>query len=232
MLTFERAIIRNGEFQVSADLRLEPGSQCAVIGPSGAGKSTLLHGVAGFMPLDAGRILWMDRDIAPLAPAERPVSIIFQDQNLFPHLSAFENVALGLRPSLRLSREERASVEAVLTRVGLEGLGERKPRELSGGQQSRLALARVALRRRPILLLDEPFSALGPALRREMLDLVTSLAVEACTTLLMVTHDPGDARYIADLTIAVNKGFAAPPQPTQALLDDPPPSLRAYLGAP
>ncbi len=230
MLTFDRAVIRNGDFRVCADFSIEDGTRCAVMGPSGAGKSTLLHGLAGFLPLEAGRILWDGRDLSALAPAERPASIVFQDQNLFPHLTAFQNVALGVRPSLRLSGAEREAVEEGLARVGLQGLGGRKPRALSGGQQSRLALARVALRRRPLLLLDEPFAALGPALRREMLDLVADLAVEAGTTLLMITHDPKDARHVAGMTIAVSEGAAAGPQPTDALLDDPPPSLRAYLG--
>lgn len=231
MLTFERAVIRNGAFRLAADLAVEPGSENAVIGPSGAGKSTLLHAVAGFLPVEAGRILWQGRDISRLPPAERPVSIVFQDQNLFPHLTAFQNVALGIRPSLRLGPDERGAVEAGLARVGLDGMGGRKPRALSGGQQSRLALARVALRRRPILLLDEPFAALGPALRREMLDLVAELAAETRATLLMVTHDPADARRITPATIVVIDGRTEPPRPTEPLLDAPPEALRAYLGS-
>ena len=230
MLTIERTVIRNGDFRLAADLSVEPGSENAVIGPSGAGKSTLLHGVAGFLPLQEGRILWAGRDITRLAPAERPASIVFQDQNLFPHLTAFQNVALGVRPSLRLSGQETREVEAGLDRVGLGGMGGRKPRALSGGQQSRLALARVLLRRRPLLLLDEPFSALGPALRREMLDLVADLAEETQATLLMVTHDPADARRITPATIVVMGGRAQAPRPTGALLDDPREALRDYLG--
>jgi thiamine transport system ATP-binding protein len=231
MLTLDGALIRNGGYLVSADLEVEAGSRNAVIGPSGAGKSTLLHGIAGFLPLEHGRILWEASDLAGLAPAERPVSIVFQDQNLFPHLTAFQNVALGLSPSLRLGPGQAEQVEMALERVGLGGMGGRKPRALSGGQQSRIALARVALRHRPILLLDEPFAALGPALRAEMLDLVGALARETGATLLMVTHDPADARQIADRTIVVLDGRAEAPQPTDALLDEPPEALRAYLGS-
>jgi thiamine transport system ATP-binding protein len=231
MLTFDDVVIRNGAFRLTVELSVEPGSRNAIIGPSGAGKSTLLHGTAGFLRLDSGRIGWQGRDIAGLAPADRPMSIVFQDQNLFPHLTAFQNVALGIRPSLRLDAGERAAVEARLDRVGLGGLGERKPRALSGGQQSRLALARVALRKRPILLLDEPFSALGPALRIEMLELVAEIAVETAATVLMVTHDPADARRITPSTIVVAGGRAEPPRPTMELLDNPPESLREYLGA-
>lgn len=230
MLTLERISVRNGEFRLAADLSVEPATLNAVIGPSGGGKSTLLHGVAGFLPLEAGRILWQGRDVARQPPAERPVSIVFQDQNLFPHLTAFQNVALGLSPSLRLDARQVRDVEAGLERVGLGGMGSRKPRALSGGQQSRLALARVALRRRPILLLDEPFAALGPALRAEMLDLVAELAEETRATLLMVTHDPADARRIAGCTIVIAEGRAAAPRATGPLLDDPPEALRGYLG--
>ena len=183
-----------------------------------------------FCRSNPGRILWQGRDLGGLAPGARPVSIVFQDQNLFPHLTAFQNVALGVHPSLRLAADDRRSVEAALERVGLSGLGGRKPRTLSGGQQSRLALARVVMRQRPVLLLDEPFAALGPALRIEMLDLVAELAAETGATLLMVTHDPADARRMAPSTIVVAAGRAAPPAPTGPLLDDPPAALRAYLG--
>lgn len=230
MLIFEDVTILNGAFTVHADFAVAAGSRNAVIGPSGAGKSTILNALAGFMPVSSGRVLWQGEDITARPPAERPVSIVFQEQNLFPHLTAFQNTALGLDPSLRLSAGDRAAVEAGLDRVGLGGLGGRKPRALSGGQQSRLALARVLLRRRPIMLLDEPFAALGPALRAEMLDLVVELAEEAAMTVLMVTHDPGDARRLGQSTILVAEGRAEAPKPTDALLDDPPAALRAYLG--
>jgi thiamine transport system ATP-binding protein len=230
VLTFEGAVIRNGAFTLAADFTVEPGSQNAVIGPSGAGKSTLLHGIAGFMPVEAGRIVWEGRDISHMAPGARPVSIVFQDQNLFPHLTAFQNVALGVDPAARLDRAQRTAVAAALERVGLAGLGGRKPRELSGGQQSRLALARASVRHRPLLLLDEAFAALGPGLRREMLDLVIAVARETAATLLMVTHDPEDARRASTHTIFVDAGVAAAPRETRELFAAPSPALRAYLG--
>jgi thiamine transport system ATP-binding protein len=117
-----------------------------------------------------------------------------------------------------------------LDRVGLKGMESRKPAALSGGQQSRVALARVLVQARDILLLDEPFAALGPALKAEMLDLVAELAQESGATLLMVSHDPGDARRIADQVVLVAEGVAQAPQPTAELLDNPPPALKAYLG--
>jgi thiamine transport system ATP-binding protein len=230
MLTLERLLITQGDFRLAADLSVPTGAICAIVGPSGAGKSTLLNVIAGFFAATEGRVLWNGAPIDNLPPGERPVSIVFQDNNLFPHLTAFQNVALGLRPSLKLTPEESAKVDDALARVGLAGLAARRPAELSGGQQSRVALARVLVRRKPLLLLDEPFAALGPALRIEMLDLVKSVAAETGATVLMVSHDPDDARRIADLTIYLGEGRAHPPEPTARLFANPPPALAAYFG--
>lgn len=230
MLTLDGLELARGDWRLSADFTLPEGSLAALIGPSGAGKSTLLDAVAGFLAPTRGRVLWKGRDLGPLAPGDRPVSILFQDNNLFPHLTAAQNVGLGLRPTLRLSDEESRRVEQALARTGLADFADRKPAQLSGGQQSRVALARALLRARPLLLLDEPFSALGPALRAEMLDLVAEICAETGATLLMVSHDPSDARRISDRTIVVADGIAHPPQPTEALFANPPPALRAYLG--
>ena len=231
MLKLESIRHRQGDWSLIASLAIEPGARVAVIGPSGAGKSTLLRLVAGFLSPESGRITWRGEDLTPLPPGRRPIAMLFQDNNLFPHLSAAENVALGLPGAgRRRSAEEMAQVEQALERVGLAGLGARRPGALSGGQQGRVALARVLVQRRPLVLLDEPFAALGPALRHEMLDLVADLAEETGATLLMVSHAPEDARRIANQTIVVMEGRAEPPRPTAAVLDDPSEAMRAYLG--
>ena len=231
MLRLEGLVIAQDEWRMTADLTLEPDTATAVIGPSGAGKSTLLAAIAGFLDPAAGRILWDGRDLTPLAPADRPVTLLFQEHNLFSHMTVAQNVGLGLRPDLRLDRAGWDRVADALDTVGLAGLGPRRPAQLSGGQRQRVALARALLRDRPVLLLDEPFAALGPALRAEMLDLVARLRSKARATLLMVSHQPDDARRIAPSTIVVEGGRAHPPAPTAALLDAPPPELAAYLGA-
>lgn len=230
MLQLDHLTLVEGAFRLHANWSCDRGSRIAIMGPSGAGKSTLLSAIAGFFTPSEGRILWDGQDLGPVAPGDRPMTILFQDQNLFPHLTVAQNLGLGLRPDLRLSPGELARIDEALARVGLAGLGARRPAQLSGGQASRAALARALLRARPILLLDEPFAALGPALRQEMLALVGQVADETGATVLMVTHDPADALALGGHLAFVADGQVAPPQPTEALLRDPPPALRDYLG--
>ena len=198
MLQLEQVRIDNGGFEMDADWAVAPGEKVAVIGPSGAGKSTLIGAIAGFHPVIRGRMLWQGQDITAEIPGERPVAMLFQDGNLFPHLSVAENVGLGLRPDLRLSAAEKEQVRQALGRVGLQGLEDRRPAALSGGQQSRAALARVLLQKRPVIALDEPFAALGPALKVEMLELVRTVAAELGALVLLVSHDPQDAQRFAE----------------------------------
>lgn len=230
MLRLEGVEIRQGSFTLAADMTITKGRKVAVIGPSGAGKSTVLNALGGFIPLAAGTITCAGQDISNAAPGARPISMLFQDHNLFPHLTIRQNVGLGLRPNLRLSPQDQKQVDAAIARVGLEGMEARKPAALSGGQQSRAALARVLVQDKPLVLLDEPFAALGPALRQEMLDLVGALMLETGATLLMVTHAPEDVARIADDVIFVEGGRANAPAPAADLMANPPPALRAYLG--
>ncbi len=229
MLEFQGVTIRQGGFALTADWSVAPGALISIIGPSGAGKSTLLAGLAGFAQNVEGRIKWSGSDLPP-RPDARPVSMLFQDNNLFPHLSIAQNVGLGIRPALRLNTEEIARVSSALARVGLAGLEWRKPAALSGGQQSRAALARVLVQARPIVLLDEPFSALGPAMRVEMLDLVKEVAADLGALVMMVTHDPEEARRLGGRSVLVAEGVAHGPVPVEDLLANPPAALAAYLG--
>ena len=230
MLTCDGLLLQQDDFSLRADLALEKGRITALIGPSGAGKSTLLSALAGFFAPAAGRVLWQDRDLTDLPPGDRPISVLFQDNNLFPHLSVAQNVGLALRPGVRLSADEKAKVAQVLADVGLAGMEDRKPGALSGGQQSRAALARVLLADRPVILLDEPFSALGPGLKDEMLDLVQTKLAGPERLVIMVTHDPDDAARIADDVVLVAEGRAAAPVPTGELFANPPAVLAHYLG--
>lgn len=230
MLRLERVRLRQAGFSLSASFEVAEGSVTAVIGPSGAGKSTLLAAIAGFLAPVAGRVWIGGRDVTEAAPAERPISMLFQDNNLFAHLSVAENVGLGLAPRLRLTPAEREAVHAVLAEVGLAGMEDRKPGALSGGQQSRVALARVLIAQRALVLLDEPFSALGPGLRDEMLDLAVAALGRAGRTLMMVTHEPQDAQRVAGQVIFVDGGVAHPPEATEAVFAHPSEALTRYLG--
>ncbi len=230
MLTVENLTIRQDDFALRADFSINSGARVAVIGPSGAGKSTLLALLAGFLDPEQGRVLWEGQEITSAAPGDRPFAMLFQDNNLFPHLTLAQNVGLGIRPDLRLSTEQKTRVAQALVRVGLPDMQGRKPAQLSGGQQSRAALARILVMDKPMVLLDEPFAALGPALKTEMLDLLAEVLDETGAGLLMVSHDPQDARRIAPMTILVAEAQAHAPAPTAELLDNPPPALRAYLG--
>jgi len=232
VLELDHVTVKAGAFSLQAHFALSAGQRFAVIGASGTGKSTLLDVISGFRIPQTGTVRWNGQEITHHAPADRPVSILFQDANLFPHLTIERNLALSLNPVTgRFRKGDRERIAAVLDRVGLHGFEERRLAEMSGGQQSRAALARVILQNRPILLLDEPFAALGPALKDDMLDLVIALAGRENKLVLLVTHDPKDARRFAEHTIVVEDGRAMAPQDTVALLDNPPPGLREYLGS-
>ncbi|WP_425073220.1 ATP-binding cassette domain-containing protein [Sagittula sp. S175] len=231
MLRFEEVRIAMDRGTLDADLALGPGRRVAVLGPSGAGKSTLLDVIAGFRAPLSGRISWEGRDLSAVPPEKRPVSILFQDGNLFPHLDLARNLGLALQPGgQRPGPEEMARIEGALRRVGLDGYARRKPGTLSGGQQSRAALARVLLMARPVLLLDEPFAALGPGLKKDMLAVVREVAGALGALTLMVTHDPEDARSFAQDVVLVAEGLVHPPAPTRAFFEVPPKAFRAYMG--
>ncbi|MCO5158873.1 MAG: thiamine ABC transporter ATP-binding protein [Aquamicrobium sp.] len=221
-----------GEAPMRFDLAVEAGEIVAVMGPSGSGKSTLLNLVAGFERPTAGRILIGGDDLTRLPPAARPVSMVFQENNLFAHLNVEQNVGLGRSPSLKLNERDRADIAAALARTGLSGKEKRLPAELSGGERQRVALSRVLVRDRPVLLLDEPFASLGPALRREMLDLVRDLHAERKMTILMVTHQPHDARALCRRIAFVDEGRIAAFAPVEVMFSaNAPAGFRAYIGA-
>ena len=204
---------------ISANLSLESDKIYAIIGPSGAGKSTFLNLIAGFSEISSGSILWNEQEISDLPPSKRNISILFQDNNLFPHLSVWRNLALAVSHWPKISNDDEAKLHSVISEVGIRGLENRKPSQLSGGQQSRVALARVLLQKNKILLLDEPFAALGPSLRDQMLELIEKIARNRGLLVLMVTHDPADANKIASQTIVVKNNKVHPPLNTNKALD-------------
>lgn len=230
MIRLDHLFIALDDWQMTVSLAVKTGSFCALIGPSGAGKSTILNAIAGFLPHRSGQIFIDGQDMANLAPADRPVSMLFQDHNLFNHMTVAQNVALGVSPTLKLNKQQWQKVNDALDQVELSGMADRLPRALSGGQRQRASLARAILRERSVLLLDEPFAALGPALRKDMLQLVSTLAKRNGQTIIMVTHHPEDARLAADQTALVQDGAIAQVGPSEAFFTSPTEALKAYMG--
>jgi len=174
-----------------------PGEVTAVSGPSGAGKSTLLDLIAGFLKPAGGGVLRLDGlDLLPLPPERRPVSILFQSEMLFEHLSAERNVAFGL-PRSTPAAETGSRIAAALAEVGLPDIGRQRAATLSGGQKQRVALARTLLRARPVLLLDEPFSALDDETRATVRALVATLTAQHGWTAILVSHHADDVAALA-----------------------------------
>lgn len=231
-VSLDKVTFGYGAVTFSFDATFQPGKITAIMGPSGSGKSTLLNLVAGFEAPAAGKVLIDETDVTARPPALRPVSMVFQENNLFAHLSVEQNVALGRSPSLRLTTDDRAAVAEALDRTGLAGKEKRLPRELSGGERQRVALARVLVRDRPVLLLDEPFASLGPALRTDMLELVSALHAERGMTVLFVTHQPDDARRIASAMLFLEDGNVAASGPIEKFFAGTgPEAFRRYIGA-
>ncbi len=190
-------------------LSVRQGELIAVLGPSGAGKSTLLNLVAGFLQPANGRITIEGQDHTHTPPAARPVSMLFQENNLFTHLTVRQNIGLGMHPGLRLNAGQQQKLSDIAAQMGIGDLLARLPGELSGGQRQRVALARCLLREHPILPLDEPFSALDPALRQEMLLLVKEVCERQGLTMLMVSHSVEDAVRIAPRSVVIADGRIA-----------------------
>lgn len=233
MLEIENLQAPLGTTDLRYDLSVESGICHALLGASGAGKSTLVALIAGFLNPLAGCIRVDGSDITSLPPHRRPVATLFQEHNLFPHLSVWSNVALGADPGLRLDSGQRSLVESALARADLTAVACRQPGEISGGERQRAALARTLVQQRPLLVLDEPFAALGPSLRMEMLDFVDSIRRRDGRTVLLVSHLPGDARRIASQASFLHEGRILCNASASEMLDDPPwKEVRHYLGLP
>lgn len=180
------------------------GEVTAVSGASGSGKSTLLDLLAGFLRPTEGSITLDGQNLLPLAPEERPVSLLLQSESLFDHLTAKRNVALGLPTG---ATDSRRRIGDALAEVGLESLGDQVAATLSGGQKQRVALARTLLRARPVLLLDEPFSALDDETRIAVRDLVATLTRRHGWHTILVSHHTDDVEALASRRYVLKDGL-------------------------
>lgn len=189
-------------------LQLAPGDIACLLGPSGCGKTTLLRAIAGFAPLQAGRIAIMGREVSGagvhMPTEQRSIGMVFQDYALFPHLTVQGNVGFGLHGLA--AKDAKARVQQMLQMVGLESLAQRYVHELSGGQQQRVALARALAPKPQLLLLDEPFSNLDVSLREHLAREVRALLKATGTTAVLVTHDQQEAFAVADYVAVLAEG--------------------------
>lgn len=202
----DQVVFSYSDTMVRFDVTFAPGEITAIMGPSGAGKSTLLNLVAGFETPREGRVLIGDMDVTMVPPADRPVSMVFQENNLFAHLDVEKNVGLGRSPALRLSAADRQDVAAALGRVGLAGMEKRLPRELSGGERQRVALGRALLAQPRLLLLDEPLGSLDEERKVEILPYLVRLRDEANVPMVYVSHDAGEMRRLATQVVMLRRG--------------------------
>jgi molybdate transport system ATP-binding protein len=212
MTLHAKVIVRRGEFVLDVELSVDGGEVVAILGPNGAGKTTLLAAVAGLLPLDDGLVMLDDQLLEDpvrgvrLPAAERPVGVVFQDGRLFPHLSAVENVAFGLRARGLRRADAVAQARSWLDRAGVGDVGESKPTELSGGQAQRVALARALAPSPKLLLLDEPLAAVDPGARAALRREIGRELRDAGATRLLVTHDVVDAMALSDRLVVVEDG--------------------------
>ena len=201
-------------------LEVPDGQVLAVLGPSGCGKSTLLRGVAG-LEQATGEVAWDGEDVSRLPTHRRGFALMFQDGQLFDHLTVARNVGYALRLRRAGRAEERRRVEELLALVGLDGYADRLPRTLSGGERQRVALARSLAHQPRLLLLDEPLSALDAGLRRRLASDLRHILVRSGSTAVMVTHDHEEAFTVADRLAVMRDGLLVQEGPIDAVWRSP-----------
>ena len=177
-----------------------------ILGPSGSGKTTILKIIAGFETVDSGEVILNGVNISDLPPNKREINTVFQNYNLFPHMSVYDNIAFGLKMKNKDKSYIKSAVDTVLEMIKMEKFADRMPNQLSGGQQQRVAVARAIVNKPIVLLLDEPFSALDENLRKQMRAELKQLQQELEITFILVTHDQEEALSISDTVIIINNG--------------------------
>jgi len=215
------------------NLKAEAGELLAIVGPSGCGKTTTLRLIAGLETPDAGSILLDGKPLAGVPPQDRDVAMVFQDHALFPHLTVFENMALGLRLRKFPRAEIAAQVKAAADVLGLTALLERRPAELSGGESQRAALGRALTRHPRVFLLDEPLSNLDAPLRLQLRGEIARLRRRLGATMIFVTHDQAEALALADTVAVMKDGAVQQSAPSREIYRHPASRFVAgFIGSP
>ena len=191
-IKFSWSIKENFNFNLS----IMKGEVVTIEGPSGIGKSTLINLISGFLKPESGEISWCKKRIDTLQPNERPTSTIFQNNNLFEHLSCFDNVCLGVSAKLKISLNDSETINNLFSELGIAKIKERMPNEISGGQEARVSIIRALLTKKPILLLDEPVSSLDQVTREETLKIIKNTSEKYKLTLVIVSHHRDDRKLL------------------------------------
>lgn len=196
MLNINQLTIQRGKHLLHYDYTIKTGEIITIQGRSGAGKSTLLMAIAGFVDTAEGDILWQDKSLLTLSIQQRPVSLLFQEHNLFEHIGVMENLRLGMNSNI--GKQIDVSIHEAAEALHIHDLLTRMPTQLSGGQRQRVALLRTLLRPEPLILLDEPFAELDNATRRLASEWVYKESKTRDKTVLIVTHQDEDVGRLAD----------------------------------
>ena len=220
---------KNQKFDFSINVNI--GNILGIVGPSGSGKSTFLALLAGLIEPNSGEIIYNNQNITNNNIEERPFKIIFQNNNLFNHLTVQQNIGIGIKTNLKFAKKEIDKIQQQAELFGIKTLVDKYPPQLSGGEIQRTALARIMLQSQPILLLDEPFTGLDPTLRQELYDKLLKLKEINKMTLLFVTHYPEDCLKIADKVALISDGIIKEDKSTVDFFSKPnSKSIKEYLG--
>tara|TARA_B100001939_G_scaffold213480_1_gene183648 strand:+ start:338 stop:1006 length:669 start_codon:yes stop_codon:yes gene_type:complete len=206
MIKLENISIKLDNFRTKFTVEINEGEWIGIIGQSGAGKSTFLNLIAGFAQPEVGSLLINNIEMRNLPASKRSISSLFQDNNLFPHLSVYQNIAIAIKPNLKLHDNEKKKIFEIIEYLNLSSKIHSSIGTLSGGERQRVALGRVMSSDKKILLLDEPFSQLDPNLRIEMLELLKKIREKKNITIIMAIHTPAEAIDFVSRFLLIKKG--------------------------
>ena len=199
-------LYKNNEGVRNINLQVKEGELVTLLGPSGCGKTTILRTIGGFLKCDEGSILIDGQPVEHLPPEKRPTAMVFQNYNLWPHMTVYENMAFGLKLRKVPKAERHRQIMDMLELVKMTGMEKKYPGQLSGGKQQRIAIARSLLLKPQVLLLDEPFSALDAKIRSQMREELRKLQIDLNITVVFVTHDQEEAMALSDRIVVMNRG--------------------------
>jgi thiamine transport system ATP-binding protein len=206
MINLENISIKLDNFQTKFTVEINKGEWVGIIGQSGAGKSTFLNLIAGFAQPEEGSLLINNIEMRNIPASKRSVSSLFQDNNLFPHLTVYQNIAIAIKPNLKLYDNEKKKIFEIIEYLNLSSKTHSSIGRLSGGERQRIALGRVMSSDKKILLLDEPFSQLDPNLRIEMLELIKQIRKKKDITIIMAIHTPAEAIDFVSRFLLIKEG--------------------------